>query len=102
MNKFSHILKLYFGRAISARLVIIKTEIFASGIFARHAYALKNGEGAPIHFRGTKITVKVSKEDSNGKYTMLEMVHPPNIGSALHIHPNAPKAYYVLEGEYQI
>jgi quercetin dioxygenase-like cupin family protein len=65
-------------------------------------FALKNGEGAQIYFRGTKITVKVSKEDSNGRYTMLEMVHPPNVGPALHIHPNAPEAYYILEGEYQI
>jgi hypothetical protein len=54
---------------------------------------LKDGEGAQIHFRGTKITVKVSKEDSDDKYTMLEMVHPPNVGPALHIHPNAPEAY---------
>jgi mannose-6-phosphate isomerase-like protein (cupin superfamily) len=30
------------------------------------------------------------------------MIHPPNIGPALHIHPNAPEAYYVLEGEYSI
>ena len=46
---------------------------------------LKDEEGAQIHFRGTKIIVKVSKEDSDGKYTMLEMVHPPNVGPALHI-----------------
>ena len=60
-------------------------------------YALKDGEGriAPIYFRGTKITVKVSNEDSEGRYTLFEMVHPPNIGPALHIHPNAPEAYYV-------
>jgi hypothetical protein len=48
-------------------------------------FVLKDGEGVQIHFRGTKITVKVSKEDSDGKYTMLEMVHPPNVGPALHI-----------------
>ena len=67
-------------------------------------YALKDGEGriTPIYFRGTKITVKVSNEDSEGRYTLFEMVHPPNIGPALHIHPNAPEAYYVLEGEYNI
>ena len=65
-------------------------------------FVLKDGEGAQIHFRGTKITVKVSKEDSDGKYTMLEMVHPSNVGPALHIHPNAPETYYILEGEYQI
>lgn len=67
-------------------------------------FALKDGEGriAQIHFRGTKITVKVSNEDSEGRYTLFEMVHPPNVGPALHIHPNAPEAYYVLEGKYNI
>ena len=71
----------------------------------RTGFALKDGEGRTtthIHFRGTKITLKVSKEDSEGKYTLFEMIHPPNVGPALHIHPNAPEAYYVLEGEYKI
>ncbi len=70
----------------------------------RTGFALKDGEGriAEIYFRGTRITVKVSNEDSEGKYTLFEMVHPPNVGPALHIHPNAPEAYYVLEGEYKI
>lgn len=65
-------------------------------------FALKDGEGEHVHFRGTKITVKVSKEDSEGRYTLIEMAHSPNVGPALHTHPNAPEAYYVLEGEYQI
>jgi quercetin dioxygenase-like cupin family protein len=30
------------------------------------------------------------------------MVHPPKIGPALHIHPSAPEAYYVLKGDYII
>ncbi len=63
---------------------------------------LKKDEVAHIHFRGTKMNVKVSKEDSEGLYTLIEMIHPPNTGPALHIHPNAPEAYYVLEGEYAI
>ena len=32
----------------------------------------------------------------------VEIVHPPNIDPALHIHPKAPEAYYVLEGSYHI
>ena len=51
-----------------------------------------------IHFRGTKITVKVSKEDSEDKYTMLEMAHPPNVGPALHIHPGAPEKLVLHTG----
>ncbi|MDQ3847517.1 MAG: cupin domain-containing protein [Thermoproteota archaeon] len=71
----------------------------------RTAFGLKAGEGKGSHqisFRGTKIAVKVSKEDSEDRFTLLEIIHPPHVGPALHIHPDAPEAYYVLEGEYQI
>ena len=67
-----------------------------------NGFALSNDEGSQINFRGTKMIVKVSGDDSEGRYSLIEMVHPPNIGPALHIHPNAPEAYYVLEGEYII
>ncbi len=30
------------------------------------------------------------------------MIHPPNTGPALHTHPMAPEAYYVLDGEYSV
>jgi quercetin dioxygenase-like cupin family protein len=65
-------------------------------------FALSEEEGSQFNFRGTKMVVKVSGEDSEGRYSLIEMVHPPNIGPALHVHPNAPEAYYVLEGEYII
>ena len=65
-------------------------------------YALKEGEGIKINFRGTKMTLKVSGRDSEGKYSLIEMIHPPNTGPALHIHSNAPEAYYVLDGSYSI
>jgi mannose-6-phosphate isomerase-like protein (cupin superfamily) len=65
-------------------------------------YELKEDEGIKINFRGTKITLKVSGSDSEGKYSLLEMIHPPNTGPALHIHSNAPEAYYVLDGRYLI
>jgi mannose-6-phosphate isomerase-like protein (cupin superfamily) len=65
-------------------------------------YELKEDEGIKINFRGTKMTLKVSGSDSEGKYSLLEMIHPPNTGPALHIHSNAPEAYYVLDGRYLI
>jgi quercetin dioxygenase-like cupin family protein len=65
-------------------------------------FALTKEEGSQINFRGTKMVVKVSGDDSERRYSLIEMVHPPNIGPALHIHPNAPEAYYVLKGEYII
>jgi mannose-6-phosphate isomerase-like protein (cupin superfamily) len=65
-------------------------------------FVLRQGEGKQINFRGTKMHLKVSENDSEGKYSLIEMTHPPNIGPALHIHPKAPEAYYVLDGNYTI
>ena len=48
------------------------------------------------------MTLKISGSDSEGKYSLIEMIHPPNTGPALHIHSNAPEAYYVLDGSYSI
>lgn len=66
------------------------------------AYVLKNEEGPQIDFRGTKMTVKVAGEQTKAGYSLIEMIHPPNIGPALHIHPTGAEAFYVLKGTYQI
>ena len=65
-------------------------------------YALKNGEGPHIDFRGTKMTVKIAGVQTQAGYSFIEMIHPPNIGPALHIHPTGAEAFYVLEGAYHI
>jgi quercetin dioxygenase-like cupin family protein len=67
-----------------------------------NGFDLKKGKGTTINFRGTKMSVKVSGDDSDGRYTLIEMEHPPNTGPALHTHSKAPEAYYVLDGQYSI
>lgn len=68
----------------------------------KNGFKLKENEGTKINFHGTKMTIKVSGDDSDCGYTLIEMEHPPNTGPALHIHSNAPEAYYVLDGQYSI
>ncbi len=68
----------------------------------KHGFALKSGEGTHIDFRGTKMDVKVSGAQSEGAYSLIEMVHPPNVGPALHIHPQGAEAFYILAGTYTI
>ena len=41
-----------------------------------NGFALKEGEGKEINFRGTKMIVKVSEEDSGRIYSLIEMAHP--------------------------
>ena len=64
-------------------------------------FALGKEEDPQINFHGTKMVVR-SQDDSEGTCSLIEMIHPPNVGRALHIHPNSTEAYYVLEGKYSI
>ena len=34
-------------------------------------------------------------------YTILDIIHPPNIGPALHIHPKGSETFYIVEGDYE-
>ena len=65
-------------------------------------YSLKRGEGTRINFRGTTMTLKVAGESTEGAYSLIEMLHPPEVGPALHIHPRGAEAFYVLNGTYMI
>ena len=56
------------------------------------------GEGKMVPVPGHKITHKISGEDTNGAYSLLE-VELTGDGSPQHIHNNEDEAFYVLEGE---
>ncbi len=51
-------------------------------------------------FRGTRMKVSLSTADAAGAYSVIEMIHPPNVGPALHIHPRGPESFLILEGSY--
>ena len=63
-------------------------------------FALGKEEGPQINFHGTKMVVR--SRISDGTYSLIEMINPPNIGRSLHIRPNSTEAYYVLERKYSI
>jgi quercetin dioxygenase-like cupin family protein len=67
----------------------------------RKGYALPNGSGREILFRGTRMHVKVGHTEG-AAYSLIEMAHPPKVGPALHRHPGGDESFYVLEGEYEI
>ena len=54
-------------------------------------FALGKKESPQINFHGTKMVVR-SQDDSEGTCSLIEMIHPPNVGRALHIHPNSTEA----------
>jgi mannose-6-phosphate isomerase-like protein (cupin superfamily) len=66
----------------------------------REAYVLAPGEGRSIDLGLFAMTVKASRDDTDGVFSLLEAEEPPGFGPPLHIHHDAAEAFYVLEGEY--
>ena len=54
-----------------------------------------------FNFHGSKFTIKVLTSESNGKYTVLDVLHAPNIGPADHQHPDGPETFCIIEGDYE-
>jgi quercetin dioxygenase-like cupin family protein len=50
-------------------------------------------------FNDTEFTIKVLTSERNSRYTILDVIHPPNLGSALHIHPKGSETFYIFEGD---
>ena len=55
----------------------------------------------PFNFYGAKFTIKVLTSETDGSYTILDVIHPPDIGPSLHIHPKGPETFYIVEGDYE-
>jgi mannose-6-phosphate isomerase-like protein (cupin superfamily) len=53
----------------------------------------------PFDFHGAKFTIKVLTSETNGSYTILDIIHPPNLGPALHMQGS--ETFYIVEGDYE-
>jgi quercetin dioxygenase-like cupin family protein len=66
------------------------------------AFVLRPGEGRSIDLGGFQMSIKATKEETDGAFSLLEATEPPDFGPPLHRHHDAAEAFYVLEGEYII
>lgn len=64
--------------------------------------ALQPDEGKLLDVLGDIVTVKITGEDTDGAYTLIQTVSPPQGGPPLHIHHREDEAFYVLEGEFEV
>lgn len=63
---------------------------------------LRPGEGRSIDLGNFGMSVKVSAEETNDAFTVLEANEPAGFGPPIHIHHAVAEAFYVLAGEYII
>jgi quercetin dioxygenase-like cupin family protein len=63
------------------------------------AIALQPGEGEARWFLGALLTIKSSRETTNGGVAVIEHHAAQGHGSPLHVHHNEDEWFYVTEGE---
>jgi quercetin dioxygenase-like cupin family protein len=62
----------------------------------------KSGEGQTWTVLGETVTCKAGSADTNGAYSLFEVVSPARGGAPLHIHRREDEAFYVLEGNFRV
>jgi len=62
---------------------------------------LAPGQGTTFHvLGGDVITFKITGEQTNNEFTMMETVTGPNEGPPLHLHKNEEETFYVAQGSF--
>jgi quercetin dioxygenase-like cupin family protein len=72
----------------------------ASAERAKHGYLLGQDEGDAFYLLGMLEVIKISGQDTNGAYGLMEITARAGDGSPWHVHPEEDEWFYVLEGEF--
>jgi mannose-6-phosphate isomerase-like protein (cupin superfamily) len=73
----------------------------AAEITAR-SEAARRGKGRAYWFYGDLVTVRVSGEETDGRFCLVEFLQPPGEWTPLHVHRDSDQTQYVLEGELTV
>jgi mannose-6-phosphate isomerase-like protein (cupin superfamily) len=66
---------------------------------ASRTFAHEPGEGEALWWFGLLATIKATKEQTGGRYALLEILAPDGYGSVLHVHHFEDEGFWILEGE---
>ena len=60
------------------------------------------GEGEALWFNGGLCVLRATADQTEGRYTVMELLAPKGFGSPLHIHRNEDEFFVVLSGEVRV
>jgi quercetin dioxygenase-like cupin family protein len=66
---------------------------------AARVFGLEEGEGNARWWGGGLATIKVTGKETDGLYSIVEVLEPEGARAPLHLHRKEDEAFYVLEGE---
>ena len=62
-------------------------------------FAYASGEGEAWWWLGALATIKATKEQTGGRYTLVEILAPEGYPGVLHVHHQEDEGFWILEGE---
>jgi mannose-6-phosphate isomerase-like protein (cupin superfamily) len=63
--------------------------------------AVPAGAGRSIEvLPGETVTFKATSADTDGAYTLIEVIDQPQAGPTLHLHQREDESFYILEGTF--
>jgi quercetin dioxygenase-like cupin family protein len=66
---------------------------------ASRTFAHELGKGEAWWWVGVLATIKATKEQTGGQYTLVEILAPEGYPGVLHVHRQEDEGFYILEGE---
>lgn len=63
---------------------------------------VKQNEGNKLNVLGDNQNIKLTGEDTNGQYTLIEQNNEPGTGIPPHIHENEDEVFQVLSGQVEM
>ncbi|MGB6034985.1 MAG: cupin domain-containing protein [Cryomorphaceae bacterium] len=63
---------------------------------------VKSDQGKMLNVLGDHQNIKLTGEDTDGQYTLIEQYNDPGIGIPPHVHENEDEVFQVLEGEVEM
>src|SRR5437588_12168468 len=69
---------------------------------ASPAYGMGPGEGEALWFNGGLGVLKATGDQTDGRFTVLELLAPKGFASPLHIHRREDEMFLVLSGDVRV
>lgn len=80
----------------------VKTSSEAKHLELQNPKIVKSSEGKVLNVLGDNQNIKLSGEDTNGRYTLIEQNNIPGIGIPPHVHENEDEVFQVLQGQVEM
>lgn len=101
MKRSDFIRNVASGVAASLLLPSLAVASAVKKIKHNHVKIVKNGEGKKLNVIGDRMTIKLTGEDTGGKYALVEQYNDPGVGIPPHVHANEDEVFKLIEGEVE-